>query len=182
MKTFYLLLLSVTFLNTCAQGNEAWNFSFRPILGYEKYKSSGPPVYESTRFLYGLNLLYGPPLLSAEFEVSHGKGRESFDQLQLSIEEQTTNFMLGMRSRFLSLEFLDFYARLGAHSRKVSITRVENNQTTEVSPSSKVSPYLGGGLMLHLFEAISFQAGITGIFVRDSESFYQTTMGVILRI
>lgn len=156
-----------------------------PVVGLERVQKIEPTPHSNTRFIYGLRMNYGPPLLSAEAEITQGKDSESFPVQNLTTEETVTNAMLGVRSSFNFGGVLQWYLRLGGHGRKSEYSKTLNGVTTTREPSVYLSPYAGTGLSINLLNAFSLNAGYTVIFTgkpKGSDREYQTTLGFSVRI
>lgn len=156
-----------------------------PVVGLERVQKIEPTPHTKNRFIYGIRMNYGPPIFSAEAEVTQGKDSESFPLQSLSIEETVTNAMLGVRSSFHFGNLLQWYLRLGGHARKSEVSRTENGVTTTRDPAVYLSPYAGTGLSINLLNAFSLNAGYTVLFTgkpKGSDREYQTTLGFSVRI
>jgi hypothetical protein len=155
--------------------------SVHPTVGLERVQKSDPVPHTTNRFIYGIRLLYGPPLLSAEAEITRGSDSKSFPDLGIRVEEETTNFMLGARSTIDVIPLLTATFRAGGHTRTSKIKRTEADVTVTREPAVRVSPYAGAGLTVSALHFLSINVGVTAIFTGYPESGdveYQTTMGL----
>ena len=183
--TFFVAFLAT--LPVWAQSGTADKgyFKLEPIIGYERVQKIEPTPHTKSRLIYGLRANYGPPILSAEAEITQGKDDESFPDRNLTIEEKATNLMAGLRSSFNLGGVLSWYLRAGGHARKSEYTRTENGVTTTRDPAVYVSPYAGTGATLNLMGTLTANAGITVIFTgrpKGSDHEYQTTLGFGIKI
>lgn len=175
----FLLLLS-----TSVFAKES-RFHWQPIVGLERVQKIEPAGETKDRFIYGLRMNYGMPILSAEFEITQGKDTENFADRDLTIKESTTSLMLGLRSSYQLANSLYFYLRGGAHGRRNERERIENNISTKTTPAVYLNPYAGTGLTISVMEMLSINAGVTVIFTgqpRGSEQEYQTSLGFTLKV
>ena len=181
-----IILTSILFLlsqNSIAKSGKS-NISLQPIVGYERVQSLQPTAHTKDRFVYGLRLLFGPPLLSLEAQITQGNDTESFSDRDLSIKEEVTNAMLGIRSSF-GKGPLRFYLRAGGHARKSKITTTQADITTTKEPGIYLSPYAGTGASLRLANILSLNAGMTAMLSgkpKGSDREYQTTLGFSFKI
>lgn len=180
-----LLVFFATLPAWAQQGSEASYFKLEPIIGYERVQKFEPTPHSKSRLIYGLRASYGPPILTAEAEVTQGKDDESFPDRNLTIEEKATNLMVGLRSSFNFGGMISWYLRAGGHARKNEYTRVENGVSTVREPAVYLSPYAGTGASLNLMNNLTANAGITVIFTgrpKGSDREYQTTLGFGVKI
>ena len=181
----FFLFIFVT-LPAWAQSSSTNGYlKIEPVVGMERVQKIEPTPHSKTRFIYGLRLNYGPPIFSAEAEITQGKDSESFPGQSLSIEETVTNAMLGVRSSLNFGGILQWYLRAGGHGRKSEYSKTLSGVTTTREPSIYLSPYAGTGLSINLLNAFSLNAGYTVIFTgrpKGSDREYQTTLGFSVRI
>ena len=179
-----ILVISILLTSLSAQAKET-RFHWQPIVGLERVQKIEPAGETKDRFIYGLRMNYGLPVLSAEFEISQGKDTENFSERNLTIKESTTNLMLGLRSSYQLAQSIYFYLRAGAHGRRNERERIENEVSTKTTPAVYLNPYAGTGLSIHVMEMLSINAGVTVIFTgqpRGSEREYQTSLGFTLKV
>ncbi len=179
-----ILVIFLFSLSLSVQAKET-RFHWQPIIGLERVQKIEPAGETKDRFIYGLRMNYGMPILSAEFEITQGKDTENFSDRNLTIKESTTNLMLGVRSSYQLGQSLYFYLRGGAHGRRNERERIENDVSTETTPAVYLNPYAGTGLSIHVLEMLSINAGVTVIFTgqpRGSEREYQTSLGFTLKV
>ena len=181
-----IIFLSLLFLSKAySQSSPVGYLRIEPVVGAERVQKIEPTQHSKTRLIYGLRINYGPPLFSAEAEVTQGKDNESFADQNLTIEETVTNAMLGVRSSLNFANLASWYLRVGGHARKSELQRTQNNVTTVRDPAIYVSPYAGTGLNINLLGTFSLNAGYTILFTgkpKGSDREYQTTLGFSVRI
>ncbi|MBH47367.1 MAG: hypothetical protein CME71_04270 [Halobacteriovorax sp.] len=166
-------------------GSSKGYFKLDPIVGYERVQKLEPTPHMKSRLIYGLRANYGPPIFSAEAEITQGKDDEAFPTQDLVIEEKVTNAMLGLRSSFNFGGMLSWFLRAGGHARKSEYTRTQSGVTTVREPAIYVSPYAGTGASFNLMGNFTANAGYTVIFTgkpKGSDREYQTTLGFAIKI
>lgn len=152
---------------------------FHPIIGYEKVHKTYPTEHTNSRLIYGLRVLVGPKILSAEIEGTTGEDTETFPDQNIKVKEKVYNGMLGLRSG-VDLGLLSVFARAGGHVRKQEVEKTENGVTTIEKPSARISPYAGAGLMFGS-GPLKANAGVTAIFTdrpNNGDIEYQYTLGL----
>lgn len=187
MKIIILTILTLSFSQAlwAQRGSSQGYFKLEPIIGYERVQKLEPTPHAKSRLMYGLRASYGPPVLSAEAELTQAKDDEAFPQQNLTIEEKSTNLMLGLRSSFNLGGMLSWYFRAGGHARKSEYSRTESGVTTTREPAVYLSPYAGTGLSVNLMGNFTANAGYTVIFTgrpKGSDREYQTTLGFAVKI
>lgn len=185
MKNIALFLLTTLFIPTTLAASSKSYLTIGPIVGYERVQKISPTPHTKDRLVYGVRALYGPPLLSAEAEVTQGKDSESFPERDLTIKETATTAQLGLRSNFFRTKILTTYLRAGGHARKSEIETTEAGVTTKSEPAIRISPYAGAGLGINLMNKFTLNLGITAIFTgkpKGSDREYQTTLGFTVNI
>ncbi|PIP91234.1 MAG: hypothetical protein COW01_06175 [Bdellovibrionales bacterium CG12_big_fil_rev_8_21_14_0_65_38_15] len=185
MIMLFLLFIFVSLPAWSQSGPTPGYLKIEPVVGFESVQKIEPTPHSKTRFIYGIRMNYGPPILSAEAEVTQGKDKENFPDRNLALEETVTNAMLGVRSSFHFGNFMQWYLRLGGHGRKSEFIRTENSISTTREPALYLSPYAGTGLNINLLNAFSLNAGYTVIFTgkpKGSDREYQTTLGFSVKI
>ncbi|WP_372656287.1 hypothetical protein [Halobacteriovorax sp.] len=185
MKKITLPIFVSLLFPSALLANTKGNLTIGPIVGYERVQKISPTQHTKDRLIYGVRAVYGPPLLSAEAEVTQGKDTESFPDQDLTIKETATSAMVGLRSNFLRTKVLTTYIRAGGHARKSEIETTEAGVTTTREPAVTISPYAGAGLSVNLLNKFRLNLGVTGIFTgkpKGSDREYQTTLGFTVNI
>ena len=180
-----LHIFIITFLfcsTTLAKGKG--NLRIQPIVGIERVQKLSPEVKTKNRTVVGGRLLYGPPFLSLEAEVTRSEDTETLLDQDLKETEESYAAKLGLRSSF-NLILLRWYLRAGGHARKSTYTTEQAGVTTTRDPAVKVSPYAGTGFSFNLMGNLFANGGVTVIFTgepKGSDREYQTTFGFGMRI
>lgn len=179
MKTLLLLTFGLLFFTTQSFAKGKGNLLISPIVGIETIKKWTPTVRTVTRTVVGARAIYGPPLLSAEAEITRAEDDEYLFEQDMKIEEETYAAKLGVRTS-IGLPMLRFYLRAGGQARQRKITETAAGVVTTREPAIRTSPYAGAGLSVRLM-GFFVNAGYTAIFTgkpRGSDYDYQTTLGI----
>jgi|GEM_PF-2230819 len=184
-KTKIIILFSFFItLTSEAQAQAKGNLSLQPIVGLERVQKLSPVVKTKTRTIVGVRALYGPPLLSAEAEVTRSEDSETLFDQNLTEKEESYAARLGIRTS-LNLVLLNWYLRAGGQARKSTYTTTQNGITTSRDPAVNISPYAGTGFSMNLMGNFFANGGVTVIFTgkpKGSDRDYQTTLGFGVRI
>jgi hypothetical protein len=184
MKTLlYFLLCLPLFFSTksLAKGGKG-NLLIQPIIGLETVKKWTPTVRTVTRTVVGARAIYGPPLLSAEAEVTRAQDDEYLYEQDMKIEEESYAAKLGVRTS-IGIPFVRFFIRGGGQARQRKIKETQAGVVTNNEPAIRTSPYAGAGLSINLM-GIFVNAGYTAIFTgkpKGSDYEHQTTLGIGMR-
>jgi hypothetical protein len=135
MKQIIIILISFFYYHTQA-------LEIHPIIGYEKTQRSYPVSHSSSRLIYGLRVLVGPPILAAEVEATTGQDEKDFPEQNMHLKETVYNGMLGVRSS-IDLLMVNVYARAGGHIRKTEREVTENNVVTKTTRPLMYLPMQG---------------------------------------
>jgi hypothetical protein len=186
MKTiksiFLFSALFITHSNIWAAGASLLRIS--PIVGLERIQKVSPVAKSKTRTVVGLNVLLGPPIFSAEAEVTRSEDSETLYEQDLTEKEESFAAKLGIRSSF-NLMLLNWYLRAGGQARQSKYTTTQNGMTSERTPAVYVAPYAGTGFSFNFMGNLFANGGITVIFSgrpKGSDREYQTTLGFGVRI
>jgi len=183
MKKIILMILLLPFSSLFAQSAKQY-LTIMPITGYERVQKLSPTVHTTDRLFYGVRVLFGPPLLSAEAEVTQSKDTETFASQGLVILDESNQAKLGIRTSISLAKFGYWYLRAGGSARETVITKTTAGTTTKSEPAVRINPYAGTGLSFRLMNNFSLNAGVTVIFAdypkKDHE--YQTSLGFAINI
>jgi hypothetical protein len=182
MKALYILTLILFLLPLTSFAKGKGNLLIQPIIGVESVKKWTPTVRTVTRTVVGARAVYGPPLISAEAEITRAQDDEYLFDQDMKVEEESYAAKLGVRTS-IGLPMLRFYLRAGGQARQRKITETQNGVKTEREPHIRTSPYAGAGLSVN---AMGFfvNAGYTAIFTgkpKGSDYDTQTTLGIGMR-
>ena len=183
MKILTLTIFSLFLILPAFGQSSKGNVQVVPLVGYERVQKVTPTPRSVDRAFVGVRLIYGPPLLAAEAEVTRSSDTENLPASDFKEEEESYAAKLGLRSSFNFLLFR-WYLRAGGHARKSEITRTQNGVTTVLEPGIKISPYAGTGLSFRVANHFFLSAGVTAIFTgepKGSDREYQTSLGFGMR-
>lgn len=185
MKTFLLTISVFAAISTAATTANAADYkgitySIEPIIGYELQRKEAP-TRKKLVLTYGARVIAGYKILSGEGEYTQGRSDEFFSDINTRIEEKTEKFRAGLRSSYTLGTMLDWHLRGGAEAQKTHTKSTLNGAVTETDSPSKVYPYVGTGVAVHLGTHLSLNAGILAT-LKDLNDFkqteYSTTLGV----
>lgn len=168
MKLFLSLFLAIT--TSISYAKESDNLSIRPIVGFERVQKLVPSPSMKTRFTYGVEALYKLPVGTAEAEVTKAQD----DSLDLGVtpnvkyEDEELKARIGLRGTMGS-GFFSAYVRGGAQGRQNKQTKTVNGVSTTSTTVSKVQPYVGTGLGVHVGSYFSLDAGVTVVYAPTSK-------------
>lgn len=168
MKLFLSLVLVVT--ASIAFAKEGDNLSIRPIVGFERVQKLVPNPSMKTRLTYGVEALYKLPVGTAEAEVTKAQD----DSVDLGVspnvkyQDEELKARIGLRGTMGS-GFFSAYLRGGAQGRQNKQTKTVNGVSTTTTTLSKVQPYVGTGLGIHLGNYFSLDAGVTVVYAPTSQ-------------
>jgi hypothetical protein len=139
--------------------------SVEPIIGYERVQKFLPTQHTHERLVYGLRVVAGLPLISAEGEYTRATDSEDFvSPTAMTIKDTDDRARVGARSTFKLTGFLSLFVRAGAQA---SMSRhdvtTSGTTVTTIDPISYL-PYAGAGLRIGLGSKISLNADMTTVF------------------
>lgn len=138
-------------------------YTIQPIIGYETQRKPNPDRTKVV-FIYGVRVIAGYKILSAEGEYTHGTSDEALLSPPQNIKEVTDRYRLGVRSTYDIGTILSATLRGGAETMKRKVTTTVAGSTTTSDAASKVDPYGGLGLSIHLFQALSLVGEVVVTF------------------
>jgi hypothetical protein len=134
-------------------------YTIEPIVGYEIQKKDNP-TRTKAELTYGVRVIAGYKILSAEGEYTQGKSSEDFLTPVEHIEEKTEKIRAGLRSTFGIGSMLDWHLRAGAEDQKIHTSTTISGITTESDSPSKVYPYVGTGLDISLGSSFGLNGSV----------------------
>lgn len=181
MKLFFGLFLALT--TTVSFAKERDNLSIRPIVGFERVQKFVPSPSMKTRLTYGVEAIYKLPIGDAEAEVT----RAEDDSVDLGVsptikyKDEELKARIGLRGTAGS-GFFSAYLRGGAQGRQNKQTKTVSGVSTTTTTISKVQPYIGTGLGIHVGSYFSLDAGVTVVYTPTtkgglSDFEYSPTLG-----
>lgn len=171
-------------MNSLYAAGAKGNLQISPLYGFERVQKLSPEVRTKNRTFVGVRLVYGPPLLSFESEVTRSNDTEELPARSLVEDEESYAAKVGLRSSF-NLVLFRWYVRAGGHARKSTYSRVENGVSSTREPAINISPYAGTGFKFNLASNFFVSGGVTAIFTgkpRGSDRDYQTTFAFGMRL
>ena len=179
MRSF--LFLALLLLSTPIFGQTV---RFEPLYGVEHTQNRYPePARYSTRTFFGLRVLAGVPLLSAELEGTQSNSRRDYPGDNQKVEDEVQRAMLGLRSTFAIASYLAFYLRAGARAtqEKTTITDTLTDEKEVKEPPLYFDPYAGTGLQISLANNLALSAGATWVFTGSGRPDVQYTFGFTVK-
>lgn len=165
----FLIVLILILLSTslwAASGSVPKGLIITPIAGFEKVQKFVPTPSMKTRMIYGARLVFPLPIGALEAEYTHGQD----DSTDLSTTPNTfykdseDKVKLGLRGSASLGNYFSTYLRGGAQGRQNKQTKTVNNVSTTSTTQSKVQPYIGTGIAIHLLQYFSLNADITATY------------------
>lgn len=159
-------------------------YAVEPIVGYEFQRKENPDRTKGV-LAYGARLTAGYKILSLEAEYTQGQSDERFLETDLSIQEKTQRYRLGLRSTYAIAGMLDVFLRGGAEAQNSHVKTTTSGVLSERDTPSKVYPYLGTGLTFKLAQNLALNASVTATFkdFKDlSQTEFATAFGVRVSI
>lgn len=176
-----LVFLAILSSTAGAAEYEGVSYTIEPIVGYAFERKDDPP--RAKRVLtYGARVIAGWRILSAELEYTQGDSDELFTSGK-RIEEKTERLRAGLRSTWALGSIVDWFLRGGGEAQKRERTTTISGVSTRTESPSRVYPYVGTGLAVHLGSALSLNASATAT-IKDTSDLkqneYSTSLGVSL--
>lgn len=136
-----------------------------PIVGLETVQKFYPNSRMETRGVYGFNMLYEFSYLAIEGEYTKSSDSETDWTTNTTYKDEEDKFRLGLRGTFKIDTYLNWYLRGGAQATNEKMTITNNTtSTSEQKDTTKIQPYIGTGLTLRLFRAISLTGSVTATY------------------
>ena len=164
------LLLALTSLTANAKGSGTDNLSISPIIGFERIQKFVPTPTMKTRMIYGAQLLYKLPVTTAELEYTHAQDTSNEAITNTSYQDVEDKVKIGLRGNADLGAYFSTYLRGGAQLRQNKHTQTTITGVSTSSNTSKVNPYIGSGLAIHVMQYFSLSADITMVYVPTSDA------------
>jgi hypothetical protein len=179
LRSFLVGFLGLFILASTAAHAESYDtkditYTVSPIIGYEMQKKENP-TRTKLELTYGVRVVAGYKILSAEGEYTQGKSSEDFFAPVEHIEEKTEKIRVGLRSTYSLGSMLDWTLRGGAEDQKIHTSTTISGTTTESDSPSKVYPYVGTELSIALGSTLSLNGGILAT-LKDLNDFKKTEL------
>lgn len=154
-------------------------FTFEPLYGVETRMVRFPePARYTTSATYGVRLLYGTTLLSAEGEYTTTKSRKDYPELNQKVEDTSNRVSLGIRTTLPTTQNIAIYFRAGGRlSEGETVITTTGTSDTNKNPL-RIDPYAGAGIQVAFHPNFALNAGAT--MIRNAENKYdaQYTLGL----
>ena len=159
-------------------------YTIQPIVGYEVQRKENPTRTQLV-FVYGARVTAGYKILALEGEYTHGTSNETLPASSQNIRETTDRFRLGLRSSYDLMSILTATLRGGAETMNRKTETTTSGVTTTTESPSKVDPYAGLGVSIHVADMISISGDVTVTF-RDfgdmKKNDVSSTLGVSIHL
>ena len=169
-------------LSASAAEYKGVSYSIEPIVGYD-FQRKDNPTRTKMVLSYGVRVIAGYKILSGEGEYTIGNSDELFSDTNTRIEEKTEKIRLGLRSTYTIGDLLDWYLRGGAEAQKKHTKTTLAGVLTENDSPSKVYPYVGSGVTIHVATQFALNASVLAT-IKDlndmKKNEYSTSLGVQL--
>lgn len=146
----------------------ASNLSITPIVGLERVQKLLPTPSMKTRAILGVTAIYKLPITALEAEYTHGQDTSTEAATNTSYKDEADKLKLGLRGQFDIGTILSSYLRGGAQVKKSKTTRSVSGTSSTTTSTTKVNPYAGTGVAIHLAQFFSLNADITAVYTPTS--------------
>lgn len=163
-KNIFLLVMLFSSATAFARNSGASNFSLSPIIGFERVQKFQPTPTMKTRAIFGAEAIYKLPVAALEAEYTHGQDSSLDSTTNTNYKDVDDKLKLGLRGGFEMGPYLSSYLRGGAQAKQSKQTRTTSSGTSTSSTLTKVNPYVGTGLAIHLFNAFTLSADATAVY------------------
>ncbi|MBC7426995.1 MAG: outer membrane beta-barrel protein [Bacteriovorax sp.] len=185
MKKLLCMAMALLSLTSFADDMKG-KLSITPIVGLERVQKFQPTPYMKTRVIYGARLVYKFPISALEVEYTHAQDTNNDVASNTSYKDSEDKLRLGLRGEGALTSFSSVYLRGGAQCRKNEQTKTVGSAASTTSNSSKVQPYVGTGLTIHVSQFFALTAEILATYtptdkpnLKDYE--LQPTLGINVR-
>ncbi len=162
---FVSLIMTSTAFARYSSNNK---LTITPIIGVERVQELLPTPMMRTRIIVGAAALYRIPLGTAEAEFTHGQNTTYDSTTSTTYKYVGQKLRLGLRGQFHMGAALSSHLRAGAQLKQNILTKIVSGASSTTSTTTKVDPYLGAGLAIHLFQTFSLTADITAVYTPSS--------------
>lgn len=148
--------------------SERDNLKITPIIGFERVQRFTPTPHMKTRGIFGVGAVYSLPAGAAEAEYTHGQDTSNDVTTNTSYKQSDDKVKLGLRGSADLGPYLSTYLRGGAQAKKTEVTTTTSTGTSTKNSTTKVNPYVGTGIGLHLLQFFTLSADITAVYTPTS--------------
>jgi hypothetical protein len=182
IKIILALCLTIGMASTYAS-SERSNLSISPIIGFERVQQMLPTPTMKTRAIFGAQALYKLPVAALEAEYTHGQNTNDDAGTNTSYKYTDDKLKLGLRGGFGIGQFLSSHLSGGAQATQSKVTKTVNSTTSTSETTTKVNPYVGTGIAVHLLNTFTLSADITVVYKPTStqglsDFEYQPALGI----
>ncbi|MBC7715097.1 MAG: hypothetical protein H7177_17255 [Rhizobacter sp.] len=168
MKRLFYLAIILMPLTSFADDMKG-KLSITPIVGLERVQKFQPTPYMKTRAIYGARLVYKFPISALEVEYTHAQDTNNDVATNTSYKDSEDKIRIGLRGESTFTSFSSVYLRGGAQYRKNEETKTVGTAASTKSDSSKVQPYIGTGLTIHVSQFFALTAEILATYTPTNE-------------
>lgn len=179
-----LIYAAVLLLSLPALAEQNFSIKFEPLYGVEHSANRYPePARYSTKTFFGLRVLAGVTLLSAEVEGNQTNGRRDYPSDNQKTEDQIQRLLVGLRSTIPTTQWLGIFGRAGvrASKEKTTITDTSTGDKETKEPPLQWDPYAGAGIQIAISNLVAASAGATWVFTDHGKPDVQYTAGLTLK-
>lgn len=164
MKKLILLISLLPFTAFSQQ------LKIEPLYGVETTRREFPkPPSQITKTYLGVNVLYGVPLLSLEFELAQGTHSDSFPDQDLKVTSTTRRAMLGAKSYPVVSKYYGWYFRAGMRAKQEILDITEAGISRKETEPVYLDPYAGTGITVTIGSTFALNAGATLVYNRSAD-------------
>lgn len=168
-----MMKLLFFFISTISVGpswaaSSSENLTITPIVGVERIQKLVPTPTMKTRTIFGARALYKLPVGAAEAEYTHGQDSSYDSASSTTYKDVGDKAKIGLRGSLSMGPFLSSYLRGGAQGKQTKLTKTVSGASSTTSTTTKVNPYVGTGLAIHLMQFFSLTADVTAVYAPTS--------------
>jgi hypothetical protein len=179
----YVILIGIIYLSTVRSASAAvLSLDVEPIIGYQKAQQVLPTQKSTTRTMYGVRVIAGILLISAESEYTRGTKEENVPDFAQT--HTLENLKAGLRSGFRLGSLLTFSARGGVQASRGQLDQTSGGVTTTTFETIRYNPYAGASARARLTKHFSASADVVAVIpdIKDlNQNEYQITAGFAVR-
>ena len=164
--------------NTRKDPAEDVHVLIEPVIGYQSLERTYPFAHNQGMLTYGVRLVIGTYRLAGEGEFQYGSATENFSNPTVSDETTFYQARVGARTIVPLIEELHLVFRGGLEGFHYSNAISNGTTTLTDSPAWKFEPYVGAGVILYMFKALSLS--VEEVYVVDTA--WETSFGFRLFI
>jgi hypothetical protein len=150
-----------------------------PVIGYQSLQRDYPIEHKEGMLTYGGRVVVGTYRLAGEFEMQYGSASETFAApTAVATTSTLLQARLGARTIVPLIQELHLVFRAGMQGFHYSNEVTIGTTTTTDSPAWQFKPYVGAGVILYMFKALSLS--VEEVYVVDTS--WETAFGFRLFI